>query len=193
MAIGVFIDNNIWDFVFKHQLDLSAHLPKPEFALCITNEAEFELRVLEHRKPELWAFIKQAQRDASVDTDKLFGFDDPTLPPHEQRVGGFDVARFATEEEGKFLAQQHQLKTERRSKLNEKTRLYKDEADISLASRSFHAVVITLDAKTGPLRDAYNQGGKVLFLTDFDPQTQKLSDAVRATFNSRTKPFPTDS
>lgn len=180
LPIGVFIDNNIWDFLFKHQLDLSTQLPKPEFALCITSEAEFELRVLEGRKPELWSFIKQAQRGACVDTDTLFGFDDPARAPHEQRVGGFDVARFVSNEESKFLAEQRQLQTVRRSKLNEKTRLYKDEADISLASRSFHAVVLTLDAKAGPLRDAYNQGGMVLFLAEFDPQTQKLSDVVRA-------------
>jgi hypothetical protein len=182
LSIGVFIDNNIWDFLFKHQLDLSAELPRPEFALCITSEAEFEHRALEHRKPELWAFINQAQRDASVDTDAYFGFADPELPPHEQRVGGWDFGRFISEEEGKFIAEQRQLNRPSHSTLNEKTRLFKQEADISLGARSFQSVVLTLDAKGGPLKDALNLGGMVLALTNFDPHTQKLSNVVRTAF-----------
>ena len=63
-----------------------------------------------------------------------------------------------------------------------KTKLYKDEADISLATRSFHSVVLSLDAKRGPINNAYKQGGKVVFLTDFDKSGKSLRDFIKAVF-----------
>jgi hypothetical protein len=59
------------------------------------------------------------------------------------------------------------------------TKLYPNEADISLAARSFHSVVLTFDNKKGPLRDAYEQGGKVIFLTDFDESRMLLRDFIK--------------
>ena len=50
----------------------------------------------------------------------------------------------------------------------------------SLAARSFHSVVLSLDAKAGPINDAYQQGGKVVFLTDFDKSGMSLSDFIKA-------------
>jgi hypothetical protein len=57
-----------------------------------------------------------------------------------------------------------------------------NEADISLAARSFHSVVLSLDKKKGPLKVAYEQGGKVIFLTDFANSRMSLSDFIKATF-----------
>jgi hypothetical protein len=62
------------------------------------------------------------------------------------------------------------------------TQLYKNEADISLAARSFHSVVLTLDKKNGPLKDAYEQGGKVIFLTNFENSGMSLSAFIKSTF-----------
>ena len=58
-------------------------------------------------------------------------------------------------------------------------KLYPNEADISLAARSFHSVVSTFDKKKRPLRDAYEQGGKVIFLTDFDESSMLLRDFIK--------------
>jgi hypothetical protein len=43
MAITVYIDNNVWDFLFDINLNLSVELSKDEFCLCITREGEFEI------------------------------------------------------------------------------------------------------------------------------------------------------
>lgn len=53
------------------------------------------------------------------------------------------------------------------TRMKAKSRLYPNEADVALASRSFESVVLTLDAKKGPLNTAYQQGGQVVFLDQF--------------------------
>jgi hypothetical protein len=39
------------------------------------------------------------------------------------------------------------------------------EADLSLTARSFRSAVLTLDRKSVPIRNARNQGGKVVYRT----------------------------
>ena len=43
MRTTVFIDHNVWDFLFVHQIDLLAEFPTERSALAITREAEFEI------------------------------------------------------------------------------------------------------------------------------------------------------
>lgn len=183
MTISVFIDNNIWDWLFKHELDLSAELPTSEFALGITSEAEFEIRAIEERKPELWARIKQAQRDAGVVTDTLFGFEDPQFEVEDQRVGGWESGRWISDEEQALLASLHKRRPVAQGEPKRTTRLFRNEADLSLASRSCHSVVLTLDKKPGALKDAYELGGMILFLNDINPLTHRLSDLVRGAYS----------
>ncbi len=63
------------------------------------------------------------------------------------------------------------------------TKLYKNEADISLAARAFatSCVVLTCDRKPGPLRDAYEQGGSVIYLNDFATSGLSLRDYIEKT------------
>jgi hypothetical protein len=56
--------------------------------------------------------------------------------------------------------------------------LYPKEADILLAARASHSVVLSLDDKRGPIRDAYQQGGMVIFLTDFENSRLSLCDFI---------------
>jgi hypothetical protein len=56
--------------------------------------------------------------------------------------------------------------------------LHPNEADISLAVRAVHFVVLSLDAKAGPISDAHRQGGMVVFLTDFDKSGLSLGDFI---------------
>jgi len=176
MAISVYIDNNVWDFLFERKLDLAVEFPRDEFCLCLTREAEFEIPPIPPEKAELKAFIEATIAKCGIQTDTLFGFNDASLPPDEQRVGGLGVGRWANPEEIAFIAQQ---KTALRDSKKRPTKLYPGEADISLAARAFHSVILSLDAKAGPINDAYKQGGKVVFLTDFDNSGMSLSNFIK--------------
>ena len=59
-----------------------------------------------------------------------------------------------------------------------RSKLHPNEADVSLAARAFHSVVLSLDAKPGPIKDACQQGGMVVFLTDFDKSGLSLGDFI---------------
>jgi hypothetical protein len=182
MAIAVFIDNSVWNFLFERQFDLAVELPREHFSIGITREAEFEIPPI--RSPELRAFIDSTIQRCSVQTDSLFGFYNESLLQDEQRMGGFNVGRFASEQEIAFISKQRSSTSVGRKR---PTKLYKNEADISLAARSFHSIVLTLDAKSGPLRDAYQQGGMVVFLNDFDTSGKSLRNFIKEALRLRLK------
>lgn len=180
-AVSVYIDNNVWDFLFERGLDLSVELPADRYCLCMTREAEFEIPPIPAEKIELKRFIETTIAKC-VQTVSLFGFYDETLPENEQRYGGFDVGRFASDAELDFLNQQRKSISDRK---REKTKLFRNEADVSVAARSFESVVLTLDAKKGPINTAYEQGGLVVFLKDFDDSGLSLGDYVDAQIAKR--------
>lgn len=163
--ISVYLDNNVWDFLFARKIDLAEALPRHRFCLAITREAEFEIPAIPDHKAEMKAFIADAIKRCSVQTDYIFGFYDDSLPADQQRFGGFDVGRWATEDELDYLRQQ---RTPLKNRATRKTGLYKDEADAALALRAIHSVVLSLDVKKGPINAAYQKGDKVVFLSDFD-------------------------
>lgn len=155
----LFLDHNVWDFLLLHNVDLLAEFPPERYSLAITSEGEFEIPLT----PEpLQTFINAEIERCSIVTDFLFGWEDKRHEQSEQRVRGFGKGRWAAAQEVEFYASQG-------ARLHEpkrKTRLYKNEADIALGARAFAGVVLSLDKKPGPLRDALNQGGQVLFLHD---------------------------
>jgi hypothetical protein len=155
----IYLDSNVWDLSFDRNIDLAAEFPPDEFRLWITREMEFEIPKMPERKRK---FVRATIATCNIGTDALFGFYDDSKPPDEQRVRGFDQGRWASKQELDFIAQEH------RSDVVRPTKLQKHEADISLAARSFHSVVLTLDTKRGPLKRASRQGGKVVFLNGFD-------------------------
>lgn len=183
-AISIYIDNNVWDFLYERQLDLSAELPATRYCLCMTREAEFEIPPIPADKAGLKRFIDTTIAKC-VQTVSLFGFYDETLPADEQRFAGFDVGRFASDMELAFIEQQRKSITARKK---EKTKLFGNEADVSVAARSFESVVLTLDAKKGPINTAYEQGGLIVFLKEFDDSGLSLSDYVEAKIANRDTP-----
>jgi hypothetical protein len=174
--LTIYLDNNVWDFLFARRIDLSVALPRDRFCLAITREAEFEIPAIPDDKVELKAFIEDSIARCGVRTDSFFGFLDESLPADQQRCAGFDIGRFASEDELEYMRRQ-------RTPLGEpgpmrKTGLHKNEADRALALRSTHSVVLTLDAKKGPINTAYREGGKVVFLTGFDDSDCTLAQYV---------------
>ena len=174
-AINIFIDSNIWNFLFDQQIDLSVALPSDKFRLYIPREVELEAgAIVRPEKAELKAFIAATIAKCDIQTDRLFGFHDDSLPPDEQRVGGLDEGRWVSPEEAAFI-ERYKLKI---AKKRPTTPLYPKEADILLAARASHSVVLSLDDKRGPIRDAYQQGDMVVFLTDFDKSGLSLGDFI---------------
>ncbi len=173
MPISVYIDNNVWDFLFERQMDLAKELPRDEFCVCITREAEFEIPPM---PPEKRVFVEATIARCKIITDVFFGFGSESLPLDEQRVGGFGEGRWISPEELAFIEQQQTALKDRMRP----TKLYGGEADLSLAARSVHAVVLSLDKKRGPINKAYEQGGKVVFLTDFDKSGLTLREFIHA-------------
>jgi len=165
----------LWNFLFDRQIDLAATLPSDKFRLCIPREVELEIPTAP-KKAELKAFIEATIAKCNIQIDRLFGFYDDSLPRDEQRVGGFDEGRWASPEELAFIARYTAaLKT---AKKRPTTPLYPKEADILLAARASHSVVLSLDDKPGPIRDASQQGDMVVYLTD----------STRADFTRRLHP-----
>ena len=82
--INVFIDNNVWDFLFARRIDLAVALPSERFCLYIPREVEFEVARIPPEKAELKAFIEATIERCGIRTDTFFGFNDDSLPPNEQ-------------------------------------------------------------------------------------------------------------
>ena len=143
-------------------------------ALWLCREAEFEIPPIPDKRADLKAFIYDTIDRCTIRTDSFFGFYDKGLPAAEQRVEGFDVGRWAQPEELAFIEQQRTPLTGK----NPKTKLLKNEADTSIAARAFTSIVLSLDAKKGPINNAYKQGGKIVFLNDFDDSGLCLSEFI---------------
>lgn len=178
MPQSIFIDNNIWDFLFARNLDLSVELPSSRYSIGITREAEFEIPPIKERNPELELFIEQQRAKCKVVVDTYFGFEESTIPSDEQRVAGFGHGRWASQKETEFIAAQNRKMANRNRRKNEKTKLHKEEADVALAARSFDSIVLSLDAKEGPILDARRSGGQVVFLTNFDARGKSLKQFI---------------
>lgn len=174
MRTIIFLDNNVWDFLFERALDLTIELPPDEFCIRLVGEiAQFEIPPISN--PRLKEFIHATIKDHGIKVRRRFGFHDASLPDNEQRVGGFDEGEWTSAKEIAFIKQQ--AATLGKAK-RLKTRLYPNEADISLAALAFENVVLTCDKKPGPLKTAYEQGGKVVFLQNFDESGLSLRDYV---------------
>jgi hypothetical protein len=141
----------------------------------MTREAEFEIPPIPSEKADLKIFIQDTIDKCVIEPHSYFGFYDPAHSDSEQRAGGFNQGRWASLDEVDFINQQ---KTRLGTNKKASTKLYKNEADISVAARAIHSVVLTLDKKAGPINDAYKKGGKVVFLNDFDSSGLTLREFI---------------
>ncbi|MBO9186806.1 hypothetical protein ACQZ4Y_20135 [Rhizobium sp. L80/93] len=176
MTIGVYIDNNVWDFLLSEGLELAAELPVSEFNVFITREGEIEIVNMPLEKQE---FVARTIVDNGIKTDAFFGFSNPGLSQSEQRVAGFNQGRFASAEEIAYIAEQrHRVKPTSRPR----ALLAKNEGDLALAVRSMRSIVFTKERpnKNGPLKTAAERGGKVLYVDDYLASGMTLADFIRS-------------
>lgn len=179
MTLKVYIDNNVWDFLFEREIDLSEALPSNEFLLFITREAEFEIPPMPTDKRE---YVESMMIKASVTTDSYFGFYDERYSANEQRSGGFGDKFDTTVKGGRFISRDESvaMKSEKHllGMVNEKTLLLKNEADISLAARATHSVILTCDHKKA-LKRARENTGRVIDIKKWDSKIS-LSEFIKS-------------
>lgn len=176
MTIAVYIDSCAWNYLYEHEIVLECELPPSRFAIYVTREVEIELCTIPDvgrdglDKRALKAYIKRNIDRSPVKTSSVFGFysrgPDGTPSP-VQVYGGFGVGTFQSEEERDFYARsevEHQTQNRKRTD----TGLSKNQADASLAAKSFSAIVLTNERmnKSGPLKIASDLGGRVVFLSE---------------------------
>lgn len=165
--IAITLDNNVWNFLYDRNIDLSVELPRERFAIFITREVEIETLAIPstESKSLLKSFIARTIADCGVTTTWVFGFD--SGGPGPQRYGGFDQGMWQSQTEREFYqAILHQYLTNRGTK---RSQLNGNEGDAAVAAKSFSSIALTCESprKPGPLRYAVSHGGKVLYLSDF--------------------------
>lgn len=182
--VDIYMDNNVFDFLYETQIDIVEEFPKELFRLCITKEIKFETEPIQDIAKQ--QFI-QKLIEKDIEIISFFGFFNDRHLPEKQRAGGFNIGVFSDKENESY-----------RKELNEKFLveiknpkhdLYKEEADIDLAVRSIKNIVLTFDKKEnkkkGPLNDAYEKGYKVVFLTGFDTSKETLNLFVKRRLEER--------
>ena len=179
MKIKLFIDNNAWDIFFDAKIDLIKELPDNEFSLYMTKEAEFEIPLMPSEKRE---YVETFINKGRIETDTYFGFYNESLSPEEQRVGGFgDLndqsagGRFIEEAEAALI----QSEASSIGPAKRPTGLFKNEADVSLAARSLHSVVLTCDGKKALKRAKENHGGIIVDLKKYQ-KGKSLADFIKS-------------
>lgn len=178
MRIKLYLDNNVWDKLLEYQIDITKELPAHEYDLHITREAEFEVESMPEEKR---AYAKESIAKANIKTDRIFGFLDPNIPKDEQRHGGFGDKFSPSENSGRFVtvsereifrAEKHLIGSK-----NAKTKLLRNEADVSLAARSAHSTILTCDNKKA-LKRASISSGNVIDLREWSG-TESLSEFIK--------------
>ncbi|MDO8526833.1 MAG: hypothetical protein Q7T03_03990 [Deltaproteobacteria bacterium] len=166
--IKIYIDNNVWDLLWKFNVNLNVELPHDEFEIFITGEAKFEFAGM---PIEIKEYAQQFMNARKIRIDDYFGFYNSSLPEGEQRNGGFGSelnpqigGRFATPSERDFL----QKESSSISIKKMKTGLFKHEADVSLGARSLIAIVLTGDKRAVLKRARTEWSGSIIDVKEFD-------------------------
>lgn len=169
VMISIYIDNNVWDFLFKNGLNLRDYFPAEKYRILISKHGRFEITQMPDApdRVQLKNYIFSVLAK-DVEEQHTFGFFNPTHSESEQRNAGFGMGAFTSVSENEERARlKAQYGTTQKRK--ETLILYKQEADIELGALSLTNFVLTLDKKDGPLKSASENGGKVIFLNEICP------------------------
>jgi len=187
---AVYIDSCAWNYLFEHRVDLAEAFPSDEYTLALTREVEIEISAIPDRgkdgadKIELKEYIKESIDKQSVRTTSVFGF--ATYEPDGslskvQVYGGFDQGTWQSDADRSWYGS-GEVRDLLHSKGKRKYGLSGNQADASLAVRSFESIVLTNEIKStnGPLRLAAEQGGQIVYLADVEQSGLSLKDFVRS-------------
>jgi hypothetical protein len=189
METAVFIDSCAWNCLFERGVDLAEAFPPDEYALAVTREVEIEIAAIPDKgkdgadKVELKAYIRESIERNRVRTTSVFGF--ATYEPDGslskvQVYGGFGHGTWQSDADRRWYGS-NEVKGLLHGKGKRKSGLSDNQADASLAVRSFESIVLTDEVKTknGPLRLAAEQGGRVVYLADVWQSGLSLKEFVR--------------
>ena len=190
MKAVVFIDSCAWNSLFKNRVDLADAFPDGEYTLALTREVEIEIAAIPDTgkdgtdKRELKAYIRRSIERHRVRTTSVFGF--ATYEPDGslskvQVYGGFGQGTWQSDADRRWYGSS-EVKGLLHGKGKRKSGLSDNQADASLAVRSFESIVLTDEIKTknGPLRLAAEQGGRVIYLADVEQSGLSLKDFIRS-------------
>lgn len=163
MKTEIFLDNNIFDLLYDKNINLLSELSPIEYSFHIIKEINYEIEPIPHKEKKL--FIQNLVNN-HISIESYFGFYNNDHPSNMQRCGGFN--------EGKFFSLSRNKKeldflNKHKSYISQTLKnsgLYHNETDLALAAKSFNdnQYVITLNVNGGPLKKAYEEGGKVILL-----------------------------
>jgi len=159
--------------------------------MYITTHGKYEIeQMVKKDKQHVKEYALDALRGSIVREDAIFGFHSDLFPEEHQRSKGFGSGRFIDRSE-QLLRDEFRDRYGTDVKRKETQILFNQEADIELAWRSKDYPVITFDAKKrGPLRDALDQGFKVVSL-DLKRSTEVSSDDFMQEIVSKIKTLET--
>lgn len=190
MTISVTIDCCAWDFFFVNKYDLCVELPVERFSLFITREVELELLQIPDEskdgvdKRQKKQYIRNSIERGPVQTSHVFGFYCGESPDDPARFGGFGQGTFESDIERDWRQrediQSHVIGASKRKT----TVLRQNEADVAQSVASLSSVLITNESKKkkGPILIAATNGGRVLYLSDFESSGLTLADYIEKHF-----------
>jgi hypothetical protein len=178
--IALTLDNNVWDFLFERGISLASELPAQEFSIFITREVEIETLAIPAKvsKTALKQYIAHTIASCEIKTTSVFGF--ASKGPGPQRAGGFGQGTWQSQTERDFYAAIRDRYLVGKSQT--KSQLSRNEGDAAVAARSFFSIALTCESpkKSGPLRFATENGGKILYLEGFERSGLTLRAYIKA-------------
>lgn len=178
--ISIFIDSCAWNYLYEHEIDLAREVPSEIYAIYLTQEVEREIADIPcvgkngEGNRHLKQYIDEAVSANKILTTRVFGFridDEDGSPSKYQPYSGFDQGTFQSTKDRKWYASEP-VKEQLIGKAVKASGLSNNQADASLAVRSFDSIILTDERKdkSGPLRLASEEGGLIVFLhEEFEP------------------------
>lgn len=189
LTISVLIDSNAWNFLFDRAIDINLEIPPEEFLLFVPREVEIEIEAIPNIKDgvdkrPLKQYIQDSLARREMRTTATFGFAEANPVNGPATFAGFGQGTFQSVKERDWYS-----KSKTRGYILGKSKkgsgLSGNQADAAVAAASFDCVVVTCDKKRGPILEAAENGGTVIFLSDDLLEAQSLKHILRSIENKR--------
>lgn len=190
MRTPVFIDSCAWNYLFERDVAMEEVFPPDAFQLFQTREVQIEISEIPDAgidgsdKLLLKRYIQKSRDANSLRTTGTFGFrtfEADGTPSRNQVNAGFGHGGFQSNEHRSWYDKK-EVRSHLDGKSKRKSGLGRNQADASMAVRSFTSIILTNEKKdkAGPLRLATEQSGHIVYLQDLDETTTSLKEFVRA-------------